>query len=95
MSQRASLRLVRSLWTVVRTAGSCRLARTAGSVEDRLQMIGKGMKALLVDTNGSRYLKRGTYTMGTYKVRPHKEYDGIIWLEHSAKMHPLLWPACP
>lgn len=76
-------------------AGFCGpVKRTPGSVEDRLQKIGKGKKALLVDTNGSRYLKRGTHTLGTYKVRPHKEYDGIIWLEHSAKMHPLLWPAC-
>ena len=68
--------------------------RTPGSVEDRLQKIGKGKKALLVDTTGSRFLKRGTYTIGSWKAQPHKAYDGIIWLEHSAKMHPLLWPAC-
>lgn len=73
--------------------GVCTVKRTPGSVEDRLQKLGKG--ALLVDTSANRYLKRGILTMGTYKVRPHKEYDGIIWLKHSARMHPLLWPACP
>ncbi|MEA2562325.1 MAG: erythromycin esterase [Acidobacteriota bacterium] len=75
-------------------AGFCGpVDRTAGSVEDRLQKLGR--EALLVNTTKSRYLKRATYTMGTYKVRPHKEYNGIIWLKHSTMMHPLLWPACP
>ena len=77
-------------------AGFCGpIERKPGSVEDRLGKIGKGRKALLVDTARSRYLKRGTYTLGSWTVRPHKDYNGIIWLEHSAKMHPLLWPACP
>jgi erythromycin esterase-like protein len=66
--------------------------RTPGSVEDRLNKLGKD--ALLLDTTRSRFLKRGTYTIGSWKAQPHKAYNGIIWLKHSAKMHPLLWPAC-
>jgi erythromycin esterase-like protein len=77
-------------------AGFCGpVDRKAGSVEDRLQKIGKGKGALLVDTARSRFLKRGIHTLGTYKVRPHQDYDGIIWLEHSERMHPFVWPPCP
>jgi len=79
--------------TDVDSGGFCGpVDRTAGSVEDRLQKLGK--EALLVDTTRSRFLKRGTYTIGSWKAQPHKAYNGIIWLKHSEKMHPLLWPAC-
>ncbi len=68
-------------------------ARASRSVEDKLNKLGKEL--LLVDTARSRYLKRGTYAMATYRVRPHLDFDGILWLKHSAKMHPNLFPACP
>ena len=75
-------------------AGFCGpVKRTRGSIEDRLGKLGRN--ALLVDTARTRYLKRGIHTMGTYKVRPQKDYTGILWLKHSEKMTPLLWPACP
>lgn len=67
--------------------------RVSGSVEDKLGKLGKEL--LFVDTTRSRYLKRGTYVMAEYRVRPHLDYDGILWLKHSARMHPILFPPCP
>ena len=28
------------------------------------------------------------------QLRPHTEYNGIIYLQHSPKFHPLLWTPC-
>jgi erythromycin esterase-like protein len=82
-----------SAWRTEVDYGTCGpVDRKAGSVEDRLDKLGK--EALLVDTARSRFLKRKTHTMGIYKVRPHLDYDGLLWLKHSEKMHPLLWPPC-
>jgi len=67
--------------------------RVSGSVEDKLNKLGKEL--LFLDTSRSRFLKRGTYTMSSLRVRPHLDYDGILWLKHSAKMHPNLYPPCP
>jgi hypothetical protein len=65
--------------------------RVAGSVEDRLARHDGG--ALLVDTRGRALLRR-TYAMGTDLVQPWRNYNGIIYLRHSPKMHPLSWPPC-
>ena len=82
-----------SAWRTEVDYGTCGpVKRTPGSVEDRLYKLGR--EALLVDTAKSRFLKRRTHTMGVYKVRPHLDYDGLLWLKHSEKMHPLLWPPC-
>jgi erythromycin esterase-like protein len=68
-----------------------RTTRAAGSVEERLARYGQ--EALLVDTR-SRVLPRGVLPMGLGEVRPHRDYDGIIYLEHSPKMQPYLWAPC-
>ncbi|MFP5287256.1 MAG: erythromycin esterase family protein, partial [Thermoanaerobaculia bacterium] len=77
-------------WAPVNECGLRERAR--GSVEERLQKLGQ--EALIVDTSRSRYLKRQSYPMGIDSVRPYQDYDGILWLKHSEKMHPLLWPPC-
>lgn len=75
-------------------AGRC-VTRDAvpGSVEERLQALGED--ALLVDLGRSTYLKpRALYEMGTVPVQPRRHFNGIVFLEHSARMHPTSWPAC-
>jgi erythromycin esterase len=66
------------------------------TVEERLH--GLGEEALLVDLAfpGTRapYLPRGLYSMGTDLLEPHRDYNGILYLEHSPKMHPLRWSSC-
>jgi erythromycin esterase len=70
--------------------------RRENSVEERLH--GLGEEALLVDLAfpGTRtpYLPRGFYNMGEDLLEPHRDYNGIFYLEHSPKMHPLVWGAC-
>jgi erythromycin esterase len=69
-----------------------RVIRTPGSVEERLAKHGE--KALLVDTRTVFARSRGVHVMGVDHVRPHRNYDGIIYLEHSPKMQPLIWTPC-
>jgi len=67
--------------------------RPAGSVEERLHEIGE--EALLVDL-GTRnpYLPSGVLPMGTFLLEPYRDFNGLFYLERSAKMHPLRWPSC-
>ena len=65
--------------------------RTAGSVEDQLARFGQ--TTLLVDSR-SPALRRGRWAMGIDEVRPYRDYTGVIWLAHSPKMHPYVWPSC-
>ena len=58
---------------------------TPGSVEDRLHKLGEDF--LLVDMARSSYLKRGgIYPMGIFRFQPRKNYTGILFLDHAAKM---------
>jgi erythromycin esterase len=66
--------------------------RTPGSVEERLARHGE--TALLVDTRAVFERSRGVHAMGIDHVRPYRNYDGIIYLEHSPKMQPLAWEPC-
>ncbi|HWM95413.1 MAG TPA: erythromycin esterase family protein [Thermoanaerobaculia bacterium] len=72
--------------------GCGRVDRTPGSVEDRLHKIGE--EIALIDLARSSILKRGTYTMGIYRFRPHKDFTGIFFHEHSGKMDPVGRPPC-
>lgn len=73
--------------------GECGVAgRLPGSVEARLQTLGQ--EALLVSLARSSFLKPGLYFLGHDRLRPRKDYDGLIHLRHSARMHPLAWPPC-
>jgi erythromycin esterase-like protein len=49
--------------------------------------------ALLLDT-GSPLLEPKVYPSGIDQLRPHLEYNGIIYFQHSPKFHPLLWAPC-
>jgi erythromycin esterase-like protein len=67
------------------------VSRTPDSVEERLAKFGHG--ALLVrPRRGPRPDEAAA--MGLNLVRPYEDYDGIIFLAHSPKMHPLGWPSC-
>jgi erythromycin esterase len=74
------------------TYGCGPATRHPGSVEDRLAALGE--KALLVDARTSFLRRRGVWWMGGWQTLPHLQYDGIIWLEHSPKMEPYVWPSC-
>lgn len=70
--------------------------RGENTVEERLYALGE--QTLLVDLAfpGTRtpYLPRGLYNMAIGLMEPHRHYNGILYLEHSPKMHPLRWPSC-
>jgi erythromycin esterase-like protein len=72
-------------------AGCGSVSRTPDSVEERLAKTGHS--ALLVRPRGGRR-PDDVAAMGLNLVRPYEDFDGIIFLAHSPKMHPLGWPSC-
>ena len=78
--------------------GSCGpVQRQPDSLEDALKPVldaQGGAPAVLVDTRDGSSLEHRVYATGIDQLRPHLEYDGIIYLEYSPKFHPLLWAPC-
>lgn len=72
------------------------VAREADSVEEALGPViaQTGAPAILVETRGSSILEPRVYSSAIFQLRPHLEYNGIIYLQHSPGMHPLLWAPC-
>jgi erythromycin esterase len=68
------------------------VAPLPGSVESRLHALGED--ALLMDLSRSPFLRSGLYPMGIDRLRPRKDYNGLIYLERSDRMHPLVWEPC-
>jgi erythromycin esterase len=65
--------------------------RAEGSVEEQLAV--HELSALLMSARGREHDGR-IMMMGLNRVRPYQDFDGIIYLKHSPKMNPLLWPSC-
>jgi erythromycin esterase-like protein len=64
-----------------------------GSVEERLHDLGED--ALLMDfSKSNRLRRRGVYEMGSLRFRPRLDFNGILFLEKSERMMPLLWNPC-
>ena len=77
--------------------GSCGpVARPADSVEAALGPVlaQTGAPAMLVETRGSSILEPRVYSSAIFQLRPHLEFNGILYLQHSPKMHPLFRPPC-
>jgi erythromycin esterase len=77
--------------------GSCGpVAREPDSLEDALEPIraAQNAPAILVETRGSSILTPRAYATGIDQLRPHLEYNGLIFMQHSPKFHPLLWAPC-
>ncbi|HJX27510.1 MAG TPA: erythromycin esterase family protein [Thermoanaerobaculia bacterium] len=72
------------------------IERKPGSVDERLNELGPD--TLLVDTAfpGTRrpYLPGGLLTIGVLEWELKRHFNGVIWMRHSPRMHPLWWPAC-
>ena len=72
------------------------VARQPDSLEDALALVlaaQGGAPAVLVDT-GSVILPPRVYATGIDQLRPHNEYNGLIFLDRSPKFHPLIWAPC-
>lgn len=65
--------------------------REANSVEERLGAFGHDALLATFTENAPR---GAVMPMSTVLVRPYDDYDGIIWLRHSPRMHPLVWAPC-
>jgi len=77
--------------------GSCGpVARQPDSLEDALEPVraAQNSPAVLVETRGSSILAPRAYATGIDQLRPHLEYNGLIFMQHSPKFHPLLWAPC-
>jgi erythromycin esterase-like protein len=72
------------------------VARAPDSVEEALGPVlaKQGAPAMLVETRGSSILEPRVYSSAIFQLRPHLEYNGIIFMQHSPKFHPLLWAPC-
>ena len=65
--------------------------RRAGSVEEQLATYEHD--ALVAHPRGGSG-RDAIFPMGIDHVRPYADYDGIIFLRHSPRMHPLAWGPC-
>jgi erythromycin esterase-like protein len=63
------------------------------SIEEQLFRLGEDY--LLVDMARDTYLRRIVYTMPMFRFRPHRDFDGLFYLERSERMHPFRWAPCP
>jgi erythromycin esterase-like protein len=72
------------------------VARAPDSVEEALGPVlaQTGAPAMLVETRGSSILEPRVYSSAIFQLRPHLEFNGIIYLQHSPKVHPLFRPPC-
>jgi erythromycin esterase-like protein len=72
------------------------VARVPDSLEDALEPIraAQNAPAVLVETRGSSVLPPRVYGTGIDELRPHLEYNGLIFMQHSPKFHPLRWAPC-
>ena len=72
------------------------VARQLDSLEDALEHIraAQNASAVLVETRGSSILAPRVYATGIDQLRPHLEYNGLIFMQRSPKFHPLLWAPC-
>jgi erythromycin esterase len=72
------------------------IERKPGSVNERLNELGPD--TLLVDFAfpGTRrpYLPGGLQTIGLLEWELKRHFNGVIWMRHSPKMHPLWWEPC-
>ena len=70
--------------------------RQPDSLEDALGPVltAQNAPAILVDSRGSVVLEPRVYATGFDQLRPHIEYDGLIYMAHSPQFHPLLWAPC-
>jgi len=71
--------------------GCGRRERAPGSVEERLAAYGH--QALLARPRGG-VRRDDVVPMGIDLLRPWQAYDGVIFLMHSPRMHPLAWAPC-
>ena len=77
--------------------GSCgEVARQPDSLEDALEPIraAENAPAVLVETRGSSILPQRVYATGIDQLLPDHDYNGLIFMQHSPKFHPLLWAPC-
>lgn len=77
--------------------GTCGpVQRQPDSLEDALLRILTAQNAqfMLVDTRDGSSLAHRVYATGIDQLRPHLEYDGIIYMERSPKFQPLFRAPC-
>jgi erythromycin esterase-like protein len=77
--------------------GTCGpVQRQPDSLEDALLPIlgTQNASAMLLDTRDGTRLEHRVYASGIDQLRPHLEYDGIIYVQRSPKFLPLFRPPC-
>ena len=77
--------------------GTCgEVPRQPDSLEDALMPIlaTQNAPAMLLDTRDGTRLAHRVYATGIDQLRPHLEYDGILYLQRSPSFRPLYRPPC-
>lgn len=77
--------------------GTCgEVQRQPDSLEDALEPVRAAQNAsiVLLDTRDGSSLEHRVYASGIDQLRPHLEYDGIIFMDRSPKFRPLFRPPC-
>lgn len=67
---------------------------TPRTVESHFHGLGPGV-GVLADLKHEKLFQSGAYYLvGSVPMRPVEQFDAILYLESSPKMHPLAWPSC-
>jgi erythromycin esterase-like protein len=78
--------------------GACGLADDfpmgPGTIEDVFHGLGPGVGVLAELKKNPPFLQPGPYLVGAVSMVPSEQFDAILYLEVSPKMHPLLWASC-
>jgi len=65
-----------------------------GSLENVLHGLGPGAGVLAELKKNPPFLQAGSYLVGAVSMVPSEQFDAILYLDVSPKMHPLLWASC-
>jgi hypothetical protein len=65
-----------------------------GSIEDVFHNLGPGAGVLAELKKNPPFLQPGPYLVGAVTMVPSEQFDAILYLDVSPKMHPLLWASC-
>jgi erythromycin esterase-like protein len=82
-------------WAAFHACGPASIQIGESSIEHKLHDLGLGAGVLADLTARPRFFPRGAvYTLASARMVPAEQFNAILYLEVSPKMHPLAWPVC-
>lgn len=83
-------------WPAIGACGPVTFFGGPGSAEEILHSLGQGDLLVAVDQPGvvPQVLQATVLQLGAQRIEIPRDFDALVYLERSPKMHPLNWPSC-